>query len=77
MFKDNDFGLNFHHYFEEVFLKNCKGFNSCEIDPVLFQLDNVFSENCVDRVAQGLMHNEYIVVAGCQKVHIQVPMTKI
>ena len=27
MFTDNDFGLNFHHYFEDVFAKNCEGFN--------------------------------------------------
>lgn len=65
MYRDNEHGLNFHHYFEQIFETNCKGFNQCEIDPVLFNLDRIISETCLQRISEKTTHNEFIVVAGC------------
>lgn len=56
---------------------NCKGYNSCEIDPNLFRLKETISPKCISRVENGEIHHEYIIVVGCQKLFIQIPMTKI
>jgi hypothetical protein len=77
MWAKSENGISYMYYFSEIYENLCKGQNECEIDPSLFRLNETISQSCLDRILKKEISNEYIVVVGCLKLHINIPMTSI
>lgn len=62
----------------EYFGEKCEGKQSCLIDPDEYKFEDALSEKCIDRVRNeepDITSREYILVVGCRKDWVYVPMT--